>query len=254
MPTLLIDARSAVTQPGGWAPLSPIDVAVHHTVTTAPSVFVTEGAEMEHIRAIDAYHVAQGFGGFGYHAIAFPSGRAYLCGDLNGARAHVLHRNQELRGVALAGTFTDSLPSAQQLAAARAAVAACRADAPTIPIRGHRQWALPDGATACPGNRFAEWVPGLAEEDDMTPDDVRRIINEELAAAINAGKSYNHDTLIRAAGDDELWRIEVLAEGARIRRHIRSVRVLSRRGWTGRTPLVVPPLVLLGIPEGPPVE
>ncbi len=208
----LLDARPWVTNSGGWTVLSPIGVAVHHTVTLFLSPAATESDELNQVSAIDDYHVAMGYGGFGYHCIAFPSGRAYWCGHLDGARAHVLHRNHELRGVALAGTFTDSLPGPVQLGAAARAVAFCRADAPGIPVRGHREWAPPDGPTACPGDLYQQWVPGLAEEDDMTPEEVRGTVNAMLRDAIAAGNGLDHDSLIRADGDDEWYLIEVLAD------------------------------------------
>ena len=48
-----------------------------------------------------------------------------------------------------------------------------------LPLRPHLYW----GGSSCPGKRWPEWVPQLriaAEEDDVTEDQLRRIIQDEL--------------------------------------------------------------------------
>jgi hypothetical protein len=151
-----------------------IGIAIHHSVSGG-SFFMsnapTLGDELSHLEMIDRYHASKGWGGFGYHLAAFLSGRLYLCGNLNGARAHVASRNNQLVGLVLIGTFTTVLPPASQLAGAAAGVAYIRRTYPGRPIGPHRNWALLSEPTSCPGDTWANWVPTLdappQEEDTM---------------------------------------------------------------------------------------
>ncbi len=177
----MIDARAYVTNPAGryYSPLSDvIGIAIHHSVTWGDVINPeghTEDQEIQHIVQIDDYHASQGWGGFGYHLASFPSGRLYLCGDLDGARAHVASRNHELRGVVFIGDFTSRDPGPAQLAAGAEAVALVRqAAGRPLALAGHRAWALPEYPTSCPGDRLAGRLSELEptpEEDDM-PDPV----------------------------------------------------------------------------------
>lgn len=159
----MIDARSYVTAPVGRKPVGQvIGYAVHHSVTTmAPSA--TETQELAHIKTIDAYHVSIGYGGFGYHMAAFPSGRAYLAGDLTGQRAHVKDRNHELIGIVAIGDFSNALPGIPQLHAIRDCLEFAAAGYGELPVKGHNDWALPGQGTVCAGqlNRYP-WGPILA--------------------------------------------------------------------------------------------
>ena len=158
-----------------------IGIAIHHSVSGG-SFFMSntpdEDDELSHLLMIDQFHASKGWGGFGYHLATFPSGRLYLCGNLNGARAHVASRNDELIGLVLIGTFTDTPPPASQIAAAASGVAFIRRTYPARPIGPHRNWALPEHATACPGDTWAGWLPRLETpigDDDMTPDQERKL-------------------------------------------------------------------------------
>lgn len=147
----MIDARGIVTNPAGFGRVSnPIGFAVHHSVTTMPAN-ATEADERLHIQTIDRYHASLGWGGFGYTAVAFPSGRSYQCGDLDSQRAHVKGRNHELIGVVAIGTFTDKLPAEPQLNAIAECLSAFRGAFGSLPVKGHSAWALPGEGTACPG-------------------------------------------------------------------------------------------------------
>ena len=159
----MIDARIDVTLPAGRFKINMPDVvgiAVHHSVTSEPAPS-SEAWERAHIRAIDAYHVKIGYGCFGYHIAAFESGRWYLCGDLDGARAHVASRNHELVGVVAIGNFVDGFPGAVQMNAIAEALRYVRGfyGRPLI-IKGHNDWATPGNGTACAGklNGF-DWGP-----------------------------------------------------------------------------------------------
>lgn len=178
------------TNPSGFGPLaSVIGVALHHTVTSI-SPDATPAEEEAHARAIDRYHVGQGWGGIGYHYFVFPSGRAYRVGW--GQRAHVAHRNHELVGIAWVATLTDRTPSDIEVSAAAEAVR----DAWTriggeVPLRGHREWAVAGWSSACPG-RGTEVIPRVGklargqEEKEMTKEEIEALVNQRVDAALAA--------------------------------------------------------------------
>lgn len=152
----MIDARAYVTNPDGNAgnipPSRRIGLAVHHSVSGQKiGEDATEAIELAHIRVIDQYHVSINFGGFGYHACVFPSGRAYQCGDLDSQRAHVAGRNHELLGVVLIGDFSDHLPGAKQQAGLGVVLNEFTAYlGREVPIKGHTDWALAGEPSGCP--------------------------------------------------------------------------------------------------------
>lgn len=175
-----------------------IGIAIHHSVTAGTfymGASITELDELAHLEMIDRYHASLGWGGFGYHLAAFPSGRLFLCGNLNGARAHVASRNHELVGLVLIGTFTATAPGPRQLSAAAEGVAFMRRIYPERPIGPHRYWALPEYPTSCPGDTWLTWmhwldVP-LPEEDDM------KLLNGDPSGRVfvvgESGKRYIDD-------------------------------------------------------------
>lgn len=146
----ILDASADITSPNGWAPLGKIvGVAIHHTVTSI-SPAASEGQEREHIRAIDRYHVSQGWHGLGYHYLCFPSGRVYRTGW--GCRAHVASRNHELIGIAWVADLSSRTPNMYEIAAAAVALRdAWERIGAQVEVRGHRLWALDTYPTACPG-------------------------------------------------------------------------------------------------------
>ena len=147
---MITDLSHLVTNPSGFRPLGKlIGIALHHTVTTI-SPAATPDEEIAHIRRIDAYHASLGWGGFGYHYAVMPSGRVYRTGS--GSRAHVASRNHELIGIAWVGDLSGRRPTAIEIAAAAEAVQdAWERAGEELPIKGHRDWALPAYPTACPG-------------------------------------------------------------------------------------------------------
>lgn len=161
----MIDARQHVTLPEGRFRLDRakvLGIAIHHSVTAEPAPSSVE-RELAHIRAIDRFHVEKNYGGHGYHIDCFPSGRWYLCGELDGARAHVASRNHELIGICAIGTFTEGFPGAEQMAASAEAIRYVRGFyGRPLPVAGHNDWALPGQGTVCAGrlNGF-DWSPWL---------------------------------------------------------------------------------------------
>ena len=168
-----IDARGLMTDRGvGRFALDPravIGVAIHHSVSGGQffaAAVQDQDDELSHLLMIDQYHAAQGWGGFGYHAAAFPSGRWYLCGNLNGARAHVASRNHQLVGLVLIGTFTTTTPPPAQIAAAGAGVAFMRRTYLERPIAPHLVWALAEYPTSCPGDTWEQWLGALTASEE----------------------------------------------------------------------------------------
>lgn len=194
MPEPLRDASADVTLYQGryTVPVADrIGIAVHHTVTLFfPSPNMTEADERAHIRMIDAYHVSQGWGGFGYHAITFPGGRRYQTGAFDGARAHVASRNHELIGTAFAGNHATEPPTPAAMASTAQTIAEIRDYAGVLPINGHRAWALPEYPTSCPGDALAARLAKLEEppapepqptaNDAKEADDMRMVVHAEL--------------------------------------------------------------------------
>ena len=153
-------------------------VVIHHSVSGMASSGIHWNdyadapveQETEHLLAIDRWHSPpnNNWGGFGYHAAAFASGRAYLVGSYNTARAHVASQNNKFVGVVLIGDFTDSVPTERHVQAAKQGVADIRAFyGRRLPVKAHRVVQLPQYPTSCPGNKFQVWVPRLEEEEAM---------------------------------------------------------------------------------------
>ncbi len=168
----VIDATAAYPIPLAWPRLAMdlkrVDaIAIHHTVTFFLSPSATVEEEQNHIQMIHWYHLSKGWGGFAYHLISFPSGRVYLVVPLTQWGAHVHAENDHLHAVVVAGDFTDRAPVlAQQQGVAEGIRLIYAALGRQVSIRPHRSW----GGTACPGDAWQSWVPGLTalvEEDAM---------------------------------------------------------------------------------------
>ncbi len=73
--------------------------------------------------------------------------------------AGVANHNHHSFHICLADNFVDSIPDEVWLAAAKVAVAFAKNLFPTATVVGHREL----GQTTCPGNRWFEWKPALAD-------------------------------------------------------------------------------------------
>jgi hypothetical protein len=121
----------------------------------------TMDEEIEHIKVINTFHVQQGYGGFGYNACGFESGRVYAVGNGTGARAHVANRNHELEGFCMIGTFTSAdVPIGIKLAAGQWLVAKFRQHG-LRQVHGHREDATAGWGTACPGDGGMRALPDI---------------------------------------------------------------------------------------------
>lgn len=180
-------------------------IAIHHTVgqTAFPDKNfngTTMDEEIAHIVAINEYHITKGYGGFGYNGIAFESGRCYVVGQMNGARAHVANHNNHLLGLVAAGTFTDNaMPMGLFLALARMVKAAWVVYGQVL-VGGHMEFVTdPAWATSCPGNggmRSKLDIVRAARVLLVPPSDP-----EQAKAAIKAAllEAYNNADLPRLA-------------------------------------------------------
>ncbi len=104
------------------------------------------------------YHVGTlGWPGIGYTYVCSQGGELYRTGDLTEVRYNVAAHNRECVGICLPGDWTSEAPPlAQQWAAARV-VAFLKAKLPWAEVKGHRDVALPEYATACPGDTWLTW-------------------------------------------------------------------------------------------------
>jgi len=175
------------------APADITDNAIHHTATLYLSPTATTADELNQIAVIHEYHIRRGFGGFGYHGIAFPSGRPYLVVPFDQWGANVADENNHIHGYAAAGTYTTVPPPlALQTALAHLIAAGRRYLKRTVPDKPHRHW----GGTTCPGEQWRAWVPTLTniatfitnQEDDMgmTPEQETRLRAVEAQAHSHA--------------------------------------------------------------------
>lgn len=215
---MIIDATGLVTNPQGQGgpqnPASIIGIAVHHTGGGEGAPMLSEAQELAVIKAIDFQHTRppQDFGGFGYHGIAFASGRAYKCGE--GQRAHVKGRNHQLRGYVLHGNFVNVAPSDLQLSGLRELM---QADwdkyQRQLPIQGHDEWALPGQGTECPGIVSPrDWAAFMAPPP--VPDfdgwitqhnQVLCIQNGEVVVAIGDWEGQRPGQVAKLFGTDWWW-------------------------------------------------
>jgi len=179
-------------------------VAVHHSVgqTEFPdrNANGTSLDEMiAHIKAIDNYHVQQGYGGFGYNAISFRDGTVGVVGQAAGTRAHVAHQNYHLIGIVMAGDFSErDVPMGCVLGVGRflAAVEKVYGAKNTKP---HRDWVLPQHkpqwSTSCCGDKGVQFIGQMIMvknaiqqgEQEAIAAEVRRKITEVLAPTLVKG-------------------------------------------------------------------
>ena len=179
-------------------------IAVHHSVgqtefkdTNFNGTSMDE--EIAHITAIDNYHTQQGYGGFGYNAIAFASGRVYVVGDCSGKRAHVAYENGHLVGICMAGTFSDVMPPLGIILGVGRWIKAMWELFPTNPpqlVLGHREWVKPEHAakwsTSCPGDEGLKAVHGaiiktaiaLREQPEHEAHEQTLLVKAKIKAAL----------------------------------------------------------------------
>lgn len=96
---------------GSYGPDDVDVIVIHHTAMGQLPADASEDDELAVLDCIYAFHVnARGFGGIGYHGVAFASGRTYLTCPLDRWGAHVAFENNHLWGFAAAGDYSGSIP------------------------------------------------------------------------------------------------------------------------------------------------
>lgn len=159
-------------------------LVLHHTVgqTQFPDANMngsSQDEELAHIKAIDTYHVSQSYGGFGYNAIVFMSGRVWVVGKCADWRAHTRGENDHLAGLAMAGDFSVWKPPLGVILGAAQWVHAMFREYGYMPVYGHRYF----GGTACPGDG------GMCGKDDVL----------EAVQALEAGRQEELAGRVRLA-------------------------------------------------------
>ncbi len=128
-------------------------IAVHHV-----GVELRQGDELtaeEVIWRIADYHVSkESFPGIGYTFFVSREGYIYQCHELDSMTYGVASRNHEVLSICLEGSFMEHPPNAEQLASTTWLLSYLRELAPKAEVKGHRELALPDYPTACPGDAF----------------------------------------------------------------------------------------------------
>jgi hypothetical protein len=118
--------------------------------------------DLERIDAIHRHSVGEGWGNYPYHLTASPNGRLFLCRDLDRRGSHIYWRNHETLGLVMLGNYMEASPGDAQLCAAAAGlVLALRELGRLVQLVGHREYAVPEHPTVCPGDTWFEWQSRL---------------------------------------------------------------------------------------------
>ena len=124
-------------------------LVIHHTGVdmTGTPVEIAEGVARYHI---DTYN----WPGCGYHAIIAKGGEIMLTNYFTTVSYNVAGRNKECLGICLEGNFTTHSPTGSQLMALDALLTYLQQELPWTEITFHKEIALPEYPTSCPGNLF----------------------------------------------------------------------------------------------------
>jgi len=96
--------------------------------------------------------------GIGYHYVIDDDGVIYRTEPVEVASAHIWGLTESSLGVCLCGDFTDHPPNAAQLTACHDLLAWFKQTiGKNWQYGGHKDFALPESPTACPGDRWCDW-------------------------------------------------------------------------------------------------
>lgn len=172
-----------------YTPMRPKRLTVHHTVGAQPTELEDSIQEMQ---IIQRFHQAgRGWNDIGYHFLIDGAGRVFQGRPENVFGAHVRGHNKGNIGISLMGRFhepRDQKPTEMQMGAlvtlGRWITRAYKIDPQTL--KGHRDL----GSTACPGDNLYSKLP-----------DVRKALEEAVAAALGAGPALKLARAIRTLAD-----------------------------------------------------
>lgn len=149
-------------------PRAVVGVSQHHDAVLyagqEPGEHDSFGRELARLDAIYGHALRERYGCFPYHTVGFPSGRLFYTSDLGRWCAGVASRNHQLTAHCSAGLHMVAPPPiGTQLTAAMATIAHWGHLRRMVAVDGHRDFALPQYPTACPGDAHGLWVPRLPE-------------------------------------------------------------------------------------------
>lgn len=188
---------SGIVTPNRYTRAGTDGVAIHHSV--AQTEFPDRNAngtsldeQIEHVKAINAFHISKGYGGFGYNGIAFRDGTVMTVGKAEGARAHVANHNNHLTGICMAGTFTDQeVPIGLVLGVARFLAAVEHTYGVRV-TKAHRRWVTdPAWATACCGDRGEQAIGQMLMAKSAIIAKANDALDAEVRARIAAALREN---------------------------------------------------------------
>lgn len=152
----LVDVTQSYPDNFPAVPLGEKDLIIVHHTATPPSLNVAQ---------LYAAHLQ--YGGIGYNALVYPSGKLVLVGQWNTARAHAAQTpwlNWRAYGVALVGDFSVNPPPDEQLKATAVLLAELQyARGARLPIVPHCLFNVELGTerskwnTVCPGATWPSW-------------------------------------------------------------------------------------------------
>lgn len=145
------------------------------------------------VRAIYAYHRQRwpDYGAAGYHIIIQRETDgtlgSYLVNCPYQQGAGVAQRNHETFHICLADNFASSLPSDDWIVATKQAIAFAKELFPNAEVVGHRDIALPQHPTICPGGQWNYWktLLGVSSHAAITPDTPIVGAVRDLSAKLN---------------------------------------------------------------------
>lgn len=151
----VVDLRSILRRAEGKGSIARRPLAeVNYLVVHHSGVAVDSSAQ-----AINDYHIdRRGWPGIGYHFLVHWDGRREYVADMREVRYSVAGRNHEVIALCLTGDFRQEPPLAAALDSARLLLAHLRLVlGRELPIVGHRDIALPQHPTTCPGDTWPQW-------------------------------------------------------------------------------------------------
>lgn len=216
------DARRPTNKPTLVNPARRTEFMAHYDGGTALNL-PTHADCLARVKADQAFHMdGRGWSDIGYNGLICQHGRAIEGRGIDYAGAHCPNHNATAYGFQfmVGGTQTPT-------PAAYARMARAQADCATRSGHALRKLGHRDGfATECPGDAIQAWVragmPGPAQEDEVTPDDIKAIADEVLRrpvkdlagndVTVGAAIGYTLRNSIAAAQDSRAAR--ALAEAA----------------------------------------
>lgn len=152
---------------------------------------------VQHLKNIDAFHVQQGYGGFGYNGAIARDGTVLTVGKAAGKRAHVAHENWHLAGFVWLGNFeTNQVPVGITLGMGRI-LAAMEKEYGVVHFQGHNEWVQPQNrpqwSTACCGRFGRQAIPQMFLVKEAINANLSKVLDGEVRRKIAEALRENAD-------------------------------------------------------------